>query len=192
MRSSTSTWGWRWAKRSRMGVTTVDREMVGTDSRTRPVTSLALGAHVTVFSHMDRKKQDALRMGAHEVVVSSRPEEMAAKANSLDFILDTVSAAHDVNAYLELLRRDGHLVLVGFPARPLEVAPLSLLSRRASFSGSGTGGLPETQAMLDFCGEHGIVSDIELIPIQGINEAFTRLEKGDVKYRFVIDLKSLG
>ncbi|NBC38888.1 alcohol dehydrogenase catalytic domain-containing protein [Corallococcus exiguus] len=154
--------------------------------------ALALGAHVTVFSHTDRKKQDALRMGAHEVVVSSRPEEMAAKANSLDFILDTVSAAHDVNAYLELLRRDGHLVLVGFPARPLEVAPVSLLSRRASFSGSGTGGLPETQAMLDFCGEHGIVSDIELIPIQGINEAFTRLEKGDVKYRFVIDLKSLG
>ncbi|RYZ43397.1 MAG: NAD(P)-dependent alcohol dehydrogenase [Myxococcaceae bacterium] len=152
----------------------------------------ALGAHVVVFSHTDRKKQDAFRLGAHEVVVSSKPEEMAAQAGKLDFILDTVSANHDVNAYLELLRRDGHLVLVGFPAKPLEVSAVSLLSRRASFSGSGSGGLPETQAMLDFCGEHGIVSDIELIPIQGINDAFERLQKGDVKYRFVIDLKRLA
>jgi alcohol dehydrogenase (NADP+) len=121
---------------------------------------------------------------------SSNPEELAAQANRLDFILDTISAAHDVSPYLQCLRRDGHLVLVGFPAKPLEVSALALLSRRASFSGSGTGGLPETQAMLDFCGEHGIVSDIERIRIQDVNAAFERLARGDVKYRFVIDLKS--
>ncbi|MCY1018188.1 NAD(P)-dependent alcohol dehydrogenase [Pyxidicoccus sp. MSG2] len=151
----------------------------------------ALGAHVVAFTHSERKTQDALRLGAHEVVVSTRPEEMAAQADRMDFILDTVSADHDVNAYLELLKRDGHLVLVGFPAKPLRVSAMPLLSRRASFSGSGAGGLPETQEMLDFCGEHGIVSDIERIRIQDVNTALERLEKGDVKYRFVIDLQSL-
>jgi uncharacterized zinc-type alcohol dehydrogenase-like protein len=116
---------------------------------------------------------------------------MAAHSGKLDFILDTVSAPHDVNAYLGLLRRDGHLVLVGVPEKPLEVRPFSLLTGRRSFSGSGIGGIQETQEMLDFCGQHGIVSDIELIPIQQVNEAYERMLKGDVKYRFVIDLKSL-
>jgi uncharacterized zinc-type alcohol dehydrogenase-like protein len=151
----------------------------------------AMGAHVIVFSHTDRKKQDALRLGAHEVVVSSNQNEMAAHRSKLDFILDTVSAPHDLNAYLKLLRTDGHLVLVGAPEKPLEVHPFSLIPQRRSFSGSMIGGIPETQEMLDFCGQHGIVSDIELIPIQQVNDAYERLMKGDVRYRFVIDLKSL-
>jgi uncharacterized zinc-type alcohol dehydrogenase-like protein len=151
----------------------------------------AMGAHVIVFSHTDKKKQDALRLGAHEVVVSSNKDEMAAQRGKLDFILDTVSAAHDLNAYLRLLRRDGHLVLVGAPEKPLEVRPFSLIPQRRSFSGSMIGGIQETQEMLDFCGQHGIVSDIERIPIQQVNEAYERMLKGDVRYRFVIDLKSL-
>jgi uncharacterized zinc-type alcohol dehydrogenase-like protein len=151
----------------------------------------AMGTHVIVFSHTDKKKQDALRLGAHEVVVSSNKDEMAAQRGKLDFILDTVSAPHDLNAYLRLLRRDGHLVLVGAPEKPLEVHPFSLIPQRRSFSGSMIGGIQETQEMLDFCGQHGIVSDIERIPIQQVNEAFERMLKGDVRYRFVIDLKSL-
>jgi uncharacterized zinc-type alcohol dehydrogenase-like protein len=151
----------------------------------------AMGTHVIVFSHTDKKKQDALRLGAHEVVVSSNKDEMAAQRGKLDFILDTVSAPHDLNAYLRLLRRDGHLVLVGAPEKQLEVHPFSLIPQRRSFSGSMIGGIQETQEMLDFCGQHGIVSDIELIPIQQVNEAFERMLKGDVRYRFVIDLKSL-
>jgi uncharacterized zinc-type alcohol dehydrogenase-like protein len=151
----------------------------------------AMGAHVIVFSHTDKKKQDALRLGAHEVVVSSNKDEMAAQRGKLDFILDTVSAPHDLNAYLKLLRRDGHLVLVGAPEKPLEVHPFSVIPQRRSFSGSMIGGIQETQEMLDFCGQHGIVSDIELLPIQQVNEAYERMLKGDVRYRFVIDLKSL-
>jgi uncharacterized zinc-type alcohol dehydrogenase-like protein len=151
----------------------------------------AMGAHVIVFSHTDKKKQDALRLGANEVVVSSNKDEMAARRGKLDFILDTVSAPHDLNAYLKLLRRDGHLVLVGAPEKPLEVHPFSVIPQRRSFSGSMIGGIQETQEMLDFCGQHGIVSDIERIPIQQVNEAYERLQKGDVRYRFVIDLKSL-
>ncbi|WIG93921.1 NAD(P)-dependent alcohol dehydrogenase [Myxococcus sp. SDU36] len=151
----------------------------------------AMGAHVTVFSHTDRKKQDAARLGADAVVVSSNKEEMAAQTGRLDFILDTVSAQHDLNAYLRLLRRDGHLVLVGAPEKPLDVRPFSLIPMRRSFSGSMIGGIQETQEMLDFCGKHGIVSDIELIPIQQVNDAYERLLRGDVKYRFVIDLASL-
>ncbi len=151
----------------------------------------ALGAHVTVFSRTDGKKQDALRLGADAVVVSSNKEEMNAQAGTLDFILDTVSAQHDLNAYLRLLRRDGHLVLVGAPEKPLAVHPFSLIPMRRSFSGSMIGGIHETQEMLDFCGKHGIVSDIELISIQQVNDAYERLLKGDVKYRFVIDLASL-
>ncbi len=151
----------------------------------------AMGTHVIVFSHTDKKKQDALRLGAHEVVVSSNKDEMAAQRGKLDFILDTVSAPHDLNAYLRLLRRDGHLVLVGAPEKPLEIHPFSLIPQRRSFSGSMIGGIQETQEMLDFCGQHGIVSDIERIPIQQVNEAFERMLKGDVRYRFVIDLKSL-
>ncbi|WP_426755935.1 NAD(P)-dependent alcohol dehydrogenase [Myxococcus sp. Y35] len=151
----------------------------------------AMGAHVTVFSHTDRKKQDALRLGADAVVVSSNKDEMKAQDGTFDFILDTVSAQHDLNAYLRLLRRDGHLVLVGAPEKPLEVRPFSLIPMRRSFSGSMIGGIQETQDMLDFCGKHGIVSDIELISIQQVNDAYERLLKGDVKYRFVIDLASL-
>ncbi|NVJ09547.1 NAD(P)-dependent alcohol dehydrogenase [Myxococcus sp. AM001] len=151
----------------------------------------AMGAHVTVFSHTDRKKQDAARLGADAVVVSSNKEEMAAQAGRFDLILDTVSAQHDLNAYLRLLRRDGHLVLVGAPEKPLDVRPFSLIPMRRSFSGSMIGGIQETQEMLDFCGKHGIVSDIELISIQQVNDAYERLLKGDVKYRFVIDLASL-
>ncbi|RKG65929.1 zinc-binding dehydrogenase, partial [Corallococcus terminator] len=151
----------------------------------------AMGAHVVVFSQSDKKRADALRLGAQELVVSSSPAEMAAQAGRFDLILDTVSAVHDVNAYLGLLKRDGHLAIVGVPDRPLEVSVLPLLIKRLGFSGSSIGGLPETQEMLDFCGEHGIVSDIELIPMQDINPAFERLHRGDVKYRFVIDMKRL-
>ncbi|MFP2958116.1 NAD(P)-dependent alcohol dehydrogenase [Myxococcus sp. 1LA] len=151
----------------------------------------AMGAHVTVFSHTDRKKQDAARLGADAVVVSSNKDEMAAQAGKFDFILDTVSAQHDLNAYLRLLRRDGHLVLVGAPEKPLDVRPFSLIPMRRNFSGSMIGGIQETQEMLDFCGKHNIVSDIELISIQQVNDAYERLLKGDVKYRFVIDLASL-
>ncbi len=151
----------------------------------------AMGARVTVISHTDRKKQDALRLGADAVIVSANKDELAAHAGTFDFILDTVSAQHDINAYLRLLRRDGHLVLVGAPEKPLEVRPFSLIPMRKSFSGSMIGGIHETQEMLDFCGKHGIVSDIELISIQQVNDAYERLVKGDVKYRFVIDLASL-
>ncbi|NTX10686.1 NAD(P)-dependent alcohol dehydrogenase [Myxococcus sp. CA056] len=151
----------------------------------------AFGAHVIVFSHTDKKKQDALRLGAHEVVVSSNEAEMKAREGTLDFVLDTVSAAHDINAYLRLLRIDGSLVLVGVPEKPLPVQPFALIGQRRNFSGSSIGGIQETQDMLDFCGEHGVVSDVEVIPIQQVNDAYTRLLKGDVKYRFVIDMKSL-
>ncbi|MDY7226515.1 NAD(P)-dependent alcohol dehydrogenase [Hyalangium rubrum] len=151
----------------------------------------AMGAHVIVFSRTDKKKEDALRLGAHEVVSSSNKQEMAAHKGKLDLILDTVSAQHDVNDYLSLLRRDGHMVLVGAPEKPLELRAFSVIPQRRSFSGSMIGGIQETQEMLDFCGQHGIVSDIELIPIQQVNDAYERMLKGDVKYRFVIDLKSL-
>ncbi|WP_338872870.1 NAD(P)-dependent alcohol dehydrogenase [Myxococcus stipitatus] len=151
----------------------------------------AMGAHVTVFSHTDKKKQDALRLGAHEVVVSSNEAEMKARQNTFDFVLDTVSAKHDINAYLRLLRRDGSLVLVGAPEQPLEVGAFSIIPNRRNFSGSSIGGVRETQEMLDFCGKHEVVSDVEVIPIQQVNEAYTRMLKGDVKYRFVIDMKSL-
>ncbi|WP_260703331.1 NAD(P)-dependent alcohol dehydrogenase [Edaphobacter flagellatus] len=151
----------------------------------------ALGAHTVVFTTSPGKKEDALRLGADEVVISKNPEEMQRHLFSFDFILDAVSAEHDVNAYLQLLKRDGHMVLVGAPEKPLQVAAFNLLFGRKSLSGSPIGGLKETQEMLDFCGEKGITSDIELIPIQKVNEAYERLLKSDVKYRFVIDMASL-
>ncbi|MFZ0707082.1 MAG: zinc-binding dehydrogenase, partial [Candidatus Korobacteraceae bacterium] len=129
--------------------------------------------------------------GAKHVVVSKDTEQMAKHANSFDFILDTVSADHDINAYLNLLKRDGTLVLVGAPEKPLAVAAFSLIPTRKELAGSMIGGIAETQEMLDFCGKHGITSDIELIPIQKINEAYERMLRSDVKYRFVIDLASL-
>jgi uncharacterized zinc-type alcohol dehydrogenase-like protein len=151
----------------------------------------AMGAHVVVFTTSPGKKDDAFRLGADEVVISKNAGEMKQHAFSFDFILDCVSADHDINAYLHLLKRDGHVVLVGAPEKPLQVAAFNLLFGRKSLSGSPIGGLKETQEMLDFCGEKGITSDIELIPIQKVNEAYDRLLKSDVKYRFVIDMASL-
>jgi uncharacterized zinc-type alcohol dehydrogenase-like protein len=151
----------------------------------------AFGARVVLFTTSPGKTADAQRLGAHEVVVSKDAAQMAAHAGSFDFILDTVSAAHDLNAYLNLLKRDGNLVLVGAPENPLPVAPFSVIMRRRSFSGSLIGGLPETQEMLDFCGAHNITSDIEMIRMDQINEAYERMLKSDVKYRFVIEMASL-
>jgi alcohol dehydrogenase (NADP+) len=151
----------------------------------------AFGAHVVLFTTSANKKEDALRLGAHEVVVSKNDAEMAKHVGSFDFILDTVSAEHNLNAYLDLVKLDGTLTLVGASPTPLPVAVGSLLFRRRALAGSIIGGIRETQEMLDFCAEHGIVSDIELIRIQQINEAYERLAKSDVKYRFVIDMKSL-
>ncbi|MEO8880864.1 MAG: NAD(P)-dependent alcohol dehydrogenase [Gemmatimonadaceae bacterium] len=151
----------------------------------------AFGAHVVQFTTSQNKVADAKKLGADDVVISTDKEQMAAHAGTFDFILDTISAEHDVASYLHLLKRDGVLCMVGAPDAPLSVPVFSLLGRRASLAGSGIGGIAETQEMLDFCAEHGIVSDIEMIPIQKINEAYTRMLKNDVKYRFVIDTKSL-
>jgi uncharacterized zinc-type alcohol dehydrogenase-like protein len=151
----------------------------------------AFGAHVVLFTTSPGKVADGLRLGAHEVVISKDAAAMAKHTNSFDFILDAVSARHDVNAYLTLLRLDGTLVLVGAPGEPLPVSAFNLILPRRHFAGSAIGGIPETQEMLDFCGQHKIVCDIELIPMQKINEAWDRLVKQDVKYRFVIDMASL-
>jgi alcohol dehydrogenase (NADP+) len=151
----------------------------------------AFGAHVVAFTTSPNKKEDALRLGADEVVVSRNDDEMQKHAGSFDFILDTVSADHDINAYLNLLARDGTVVLVGAPPMPLAVLAFALIPGRKSLSGSTIGGIAETQEMLDFCGEHNITSDVEVIPIQKINEAYERLLKSDVKYRFSIDMASL-
>jgi len=151
----------------------------------------ALGAHVVVFSTSPNKKDDALRLGADEVVISKNANEMEKHVGSFDFILDAVSADHDINAYINLLRRDGNLTLVGAPEKPLAVAAFGLLFGRKSLSGSPIGGIPETQEMLDFCGKHNITADVEVIPIQKVNEAYERLLKADVKYRFSIDMDSL-
>ena len=151
----------------------------------------AFGAHVVVFTTSEGKKDDALRLGAHEVIVSSDPEQMAAHAGTFDFILDTVSADHDINAYLNMLGLDGDITLVGAPEKPLPVSAFALLFGRKSVSGSLIGGIAETQEMLDFCGEHAITADVEVIPIQKINEAYERMLRSDVKYRFSIDMASL-
>ena len=151
----------------------------------------ALGAHVVVFTTSPNKKDDALRLGADEVVISKDANEMQKHASSFDFILDAVSADHDINVYLNMLRRDGHVVMVGAPEKPLPVSVFSLIMGRRSLSGSPIGGIAETQEMLDFCGKHDITSDVEIIPIQKVNEAYERLLKSDVKYRFSIDMASL-
>ncbi len=151
----------------------------------------AMGAHVVVITTSMAKVADAKRLGADEIILSTDEQQMKDNVGTLHFILDCVSAAHDINAYLKLLKRDGSLTLVGAPENPLPVAPFSLIPKRKSFSGSMIGGIRETQEMLDFCGRHNITSDIELIPMQDINSAFERLLKGDVKYRFVIDMQSL-
>ena len=151
----------------------------------------ALGAHVIVFSTSPNKREDALRLGADEVVLSRNADEMQKHAGSFDFILDAVSADHDINAYINLLGVDGNLTLVGAPAEPLRVPAFGLIPRRRSLSGSMIGGIAETQEMLDFCGKHNISADVEVIPIQKVNEAYERLLKSDVKYRFSIDMASL-
>ncbi len=151
----------------------------------------AFGAHTVVFTTSPNKKEDALRLGADEVVISRNADEMQKHASSFDFILDCVSAEHDVNAYINLLKLDGNLTMVGVPSNPLAVNVFGLIIGRRSFSGSNIGGLPETQEMLDFCGEHNITADVEVIPIQQVNEAYERLLKSDVKYRFAIDMASL-
>lgn len=151
----------------------------------------AMGAHVVLFTTSPGKTDDARRLGADEVVISRDPEAMAAQAESFDFILDTVAADHDINAYLGLLKRDKTLVQVGAPEKPLSLNVFSVIWRRRNLAGSLIGGIAETQEMLDFCAEHGITSDIEMIPISEINTAYERMLKSDVKYRFVIDMASL-
>ena len=151
----------------------------------------AFGAHVVVFTTSPGKTEDAMRLGAHEVVVSRNADEMKKHAGSFDFILDTVSADHDINQYLNLLRLDGNLTLVGAPPKPLALSSFALIFGNRSVSGSNIGGIPQTQEMLDFCGAHNITADVEVIPIQKVNEAYERLLKSDVKYRFAIDMASL-
>lgn len=151
----------------------------------------AMGAHVVAFTTSESKFAEAKRLGADEVVLSKDEKQMEAFRGKLHFILDAVSAEHDINAYLNLLRVDGSLALVGAPEHPLPVAAFSVIMGRKSFAGSMIGGIGETQEMLDFCGQHNITADIEMIDIQQINEAYERLLKGDVKYRFVIDMHSL-
>jgi alcohol dehydrogenase (NADP+) len=151
----------------------------------------AFGAHVVLFTTSPNKTADALRLGADEVVISKNETEMQKHAGSFNFILDAVSADHDLNAYLKLLKRDGTLTLVGAPDKPATVDAFNLLMGRRRIAGSAIGGIKETQEMLDFCAEHGITADIELIKIRQINEAYERLLRSDVKYRFVIDMASL-
>lgn len=151
----------------------------------------AFGAQVVLFTTSANKHEDAKRLGAHEVVISRNEEEMMKHAGSFDLILDTVSAEHDLNAYLNLLKRDGAMVLLGAPERPTALSAFGLLFKRRRLAGSLIGGIRETQEMLDFCAKHGITADIELIRIQQINEAYERMLKGDVKYRFVIDMASM-
>jgi uncharacterized zinc-type alcohol dehydrogenase-like protein len=151
----------------------------------------AFGAHVVAFTTSPGKTEDALRLGADDVVVSRNADEMQKHAGSFDFILDTVSADHDINAYINLLARDGNITMVGAPAKPLPVSVFGLILGRRSFSGSPIGGIAETQEMLDFCGQHNITADVEVIPIQKVNEAYERMLKSDVKYRFSIAMSSL-
>jgi uncharacterized zinc-type alcohol dehydrogenase-like protein len=152
----------------------------------------AMGAHVVLFTTSESKREDGLRLGADEVVVSRNPDEMATQANRLDFILNTVAAPHDLDAFLSLLKRDGTMTLVGAPDHPHPSPTVfNLIFKRRSLAGSLIGGIRETQEMLDFCAKHGIVSDIEVIAMKDINEAYERMIKGDVKYRFVIDMATL-
>lgn len=151
----------------------------------------AFGAHVVLFTTSESKVQDGLRLGAHEVVVSKDAAEMAKRARTLDFVLNTVAAQHDINPYLATLKRDGTLCMVGAPEDPLSVSAFHIILPRRNLAGSAIGGIKETQEMLDFCAEHGIACDVELIRIQDINRAYDRILKNDVRYRFVIDMASL-
>jgi len=151
----------------------------------------ALGAHTVVFTTSPTKVEDAKRLGADEVAISRNSDEMQKHAGTFDFILDSVSAEHDINAYINLLARDGNMTLVGAPEKPLPLSSFGLIFGRRSVSGSPIGGIAETQEMLDFCGKHSITSDVEVIAIQQVNEAYERLLRADVKYRFSIDMASL-
>lgn len=151
----------------------------------------SMGAEVTVFSTSPSKEADARKLGAHNFVVTKDPANLEPLAGKFDFILDAVSAEHDFNMYLNLLKRNGVMVLVGAPEKPAEVQAFSLISNARSLTGSAIGGIRETQEMLDYCAEHNITSDVEVIPIQQITEAYERTIRGDVRYRFVIDMKSL-
>ncbi len=153
--------------------------------------AVAMGADVTVFTTSKSKVEDAKKLGAHHVILSTDPAQMEKAASSFDFILDTVSAQHDITAYLNLLRRDGTLTQVGLPSEPIAISLFPLVMKRINFSGSLIGGIKETQEMLDFCAKHGIVSEIEVIKADQINEAYERLLKSDVKYRFVIDTATI-
>ncbi len=153
--------------------------------------SNAFGAEVTLFTTSPGKTADAKRLGAHEVVITKDQEALANQANRFDFIIDTVSAQHNINAYLGVLKRDDVVCLVGVPPDPLPVAAFNLIVPRRQLAGSLIGGIAETQEMLDFCADRGIACDIELIKIDQINEAYERMLKSDVKYRFVIDMASL-
>jgi uncharacterized zinc-type alcohol dehydrogenase-like protein len=151
----------------------------------------SFGAEVTLFTTSVGKEADARRLGADHVVLSKDPDAMAAEKSKYDFLLDCVSAPHSLDDYLALLRLDGTLCQVGLPDRPLPVSPFAIVQNRRSLSGSMIGGMPETQQMLDYCAEHSIVSDIELTSIANLNEAYERVVRADVKYRFVIDLATL-
>ncbi len=151
----------------------------------------AMGAEVTMLSTSKSKEADAKRLGAHHFVLTSEEAQLKSLANHFDFILDTVSAPHNLNTYLNLLKTDGTLVLLGVPPKPPLVETFSLIGRRRSLAGSMIGGIPETQEMLDFCTEKNIPADVEVIPIAQINAAYDRMLKGDVRYRFVIDLKTV-
>lgn len=154
--------------------------------------SHAFGAHTILFTTSPDKVMDAKWLGADEVVISKNAAEMAAHARSFDFILDTIAGPHEISRYLDLLKRDGTLVQVGAPEKPMAVEIFSLIFKRGNFAGSLIGGIKETQEMLDFCAEHTITADVEIIPIQKINEAYERMLRSDVKYRFSIDMSSLS
>lgn len=153
--------------------------------------AVTFGAEVTMLSHSPSKEADAKRLGAHHFALTSKEETLQSLTKSFDFIIDTVSAPHDYNVYLNLLNTDGVMICVGVPPEPAQVVGFNLIFQRRSIAGSLIGGLPETQEMLDFCAKHNIVSDVEMIDIKNINEAYERMLKGDVKYRFVIDLATL-
>jgi uncharacterized zinc-type alcohol dehydrogenase-like protein len=153
--------------------------------------AVAFGAEVTMLSSSPSKAADAERLGAHHFALTSDPETMKGLQNSFDFILNTVSAPHDYNTYLNLLRTNGTMIVVGVPPAPSQVPAFNLIMKRRSIIGSLIGGIKETQEMLDFCAEHNIVSDVEVIDIEKINESYERMLKGDVRYRFVIDIASL-
>lgn len=152
----------------------------------------AMGAEVTVLSRSDSKRDDARRLGASDYIASSQEGALARLARTFDFVIDTISAPHDMNAHLEILKTDGTYILVGASPESFSVSAFSLILRRRRLVGSLIGGIRETQEMLDFCGEHGLTSDVEVIPISQINEAYERVITGDVRFRFVIDMGSLG